>query len=74
MSTYSRTTFYTIRRPGAPVSAVDNSLIVSGHRRGHWSKGALLKLAKDMGGELVSAYSIMRDSKGFMPLSKEVIA
>jgi len=73
----TRVTFFTVRRQGPmlPYEMLgrEDSLILAGHRKGHWSLPALQRIAARSGGELVQAYSIFRDSKGFMPSTKITI-
>ena len=50
-----------------------HSVFNAGHRRGHWSREALERLADRHGMELLSAYSIARDSKGWIEASRRDI-
>ena len=50
-----------------------HSVSFAGHRRGHWSREALERLAARHGMELVSAESIARDSKGWIEASRRDI-
>lgn len=47
----------------------EHSVINVGHRHGHWSREALERLAARHGMELLKAYSIARDSKGWIEAS-----
>ncbi len=51
-----------------------HTTIKVGHHGGHWSAEALRRLAARYGMELVSAYSIARDSKGWIEASRRDIA
>lgn len=51
----------------------DHSVFKAGHRRGHWSRDALERLAAKHGMELLAAHSIARDSKGWIEASRRDI-
>lgn len=79
-----RTTFFVLRAgPYVKVSDASEALpnraeferpvFKVGHRRGHWSREALERLAARHGMELVEAYSIARDSKGWFETSRRDI-
>ena len=51
----------------------NSSVFKAGHRRGHWSREALGRLAARHGMALVAAYSITRDSKGWIEASRRDI-
>lgn len=51
----------------------EHSVIKVSHRRGHWSREALERLAARHGMALENAYSIARDSKGWIESSRRDI-
>lgn len=55
------------------MALAEHSVIKAGHRRGHWSREALERLAARHGVELLSAHSIARDSKGWIDASRRDI-
>lgn len=55
------------------MALAEHSVIRTGHRRGHWSREALERLAARHGMVLEAAYSIARDSKGWIEASRRVI-
>lgn len=56
------------------MALAEHSVIKTGHRRGHWGREALERLAARHGMELISAYSIARDGKGWIETSRRDIA
>lgn len=52
------------------MALAEHSVIKVGHRRGHWSREALERLAVRQGLVLEEAYSIARDSKGWIEASR----
>lgn len=67
----NRTTFFVAEITGPLQPNVFRC--VAGHRRGAWKLESLQKIAQKAGVALVSAYSVPRDSKGFMNACKTVI-
>ena len=67
----TRTTFFVLRAVGPHVKTAD--VFKAGRRRGHWSREALERLAARHGMALVKAYSIDRDSKGWILSSRRDI-
>lgn len=63
----TRTTFFVLR------AASERLVFKVGYRRGHWSRESLERLAARQGMELVDAYSIARDSKGWIEASRRSI-
>ena len=55
------------------MAMAEHSVFKAGHRRGHWGREALERLAARHGMELVSAHSISRDSKGWIEASRRDI-
>jgi hypothetical protein len=55
------------------MALAEHSVFKAGHRRGHWSREALERLAARHGMELVSADSIDLDSKGWIEASRRDI-
>lgn len=55
------------------MALAEHSVIRTGSRCGHWSREALERLAARHGMELVAAYSIARDSKGWIEASRRPI-
>jgi len=55
------------------MALAEHSVFNAGHRRGHWSREAMERLAARHGMELVAAYSIARDSKGWIEASRRDI-
>ena len=55
------------------MALAEHSVFKAGHRRGHWSREALERLAARHGMELLSAHSIARDSKGWIEASRRDI-
>jgi hypothetical protein len=55
------------------MALTEHSVIKTGHRAGHWSREALERLATRHGMALVSAYSIARDSNGWIEASRSSI-
>ena len=55
------------------MALAEHSVFKAGHRRGHWSLEALERLAARCGMEIVSAYSIARDGKGWIEASRRDI-
>jgi hypothetical protein len=52
------------------MALAEHSVIRTGSRCGHWSREALEKLAARHGMVLEAAYSIVRDSKGWIEASR----
>lgn len=55
------------------MALAEHSVFKVGHRRGHWSREALERLAASHGMVLVSAYSIARSDKGWIEASRRPI-
>lgn len=55
------------------MALAEHSIYFADHRRGHWSREAMERLAARHGMELVAAYSIARDSKGWIEASRRDI-
>lgn len=55
------------------MALAEHSVLKVGHRRGHWSREALERLAARHGMVLEAAYSIVRDSKGWIEASRRDI-
>ena len=55
------------------MALAEHSVFKAGHRRGHWSREALERLAARHGMELVSAHSVDRDGKGWIEASRRDI-
>ena len=55
------------------MALAEHSVFKAGHRRGHWSREALERLAASQGMALEDAYSIARDSKGWIEASRRDI-
>ena len=55
------------------MALAEHSVFKASHRRGHWSREALERLAARHGMALVAAYSIARDSKGLIETSRRDI-
>jgi hypothetical protein len=55
------------------MALAEHSVFKAGRLRGHWSREALERLASRHGMELVSAYSIAPDSKGWIEASRRGI-
>lgn len=55
------------------MALAEHSVIKTSHRAGHWSREALERLAARHGMELLSAYSIARDSKCWIDASRRDI-
>lgn len=52
------------------MALAEHSVFKAGHRRGHWSREALERLAARHGLMLEEAHSIERDSKGWIEASR----
>lgn len=52
------------------MALAEHSVFKAGHRRGHWSREALGRLAARHGMALEDAYSIARDGKGWIEASR----
>lgn len=67
----NRTTFFVAEITGPLLPNTFRS--VAGHRRGTWKLESLQRLAARSAVTLKSAYSVPRDSKGFLNACKTVI-